>query len=703
MRKILSIFAAMLVAVAVNAAIVNITSETPDALRLALYNSTAGDTIVMAAGTYVESPDDYIAWKRDNVVMAAEGADVIIKPHVSFRVKGGSKAELIGVKIDASEITSINNWYENIFEAGDANDGNEWILNKCEIYGNIAKTTMRLASDKKVDAITIKDCYIHNNPQAILRLQSASLQSLTIQNSTFAEIANGGSFWCAPISVEAGTNLNVVVDHCTFYHVTSISSSYADVTVTAAGANVTVSNCIIAQPEAYAGSRAVNLENIGGVVKNSLVYNYTKSTNGIQGATSVDNCIYVDPLFVDAANADYTLGEGSPALTAATDGGAIGDPRWAPAAPEAGDPKAIYLKPTSVWSGDGAKFGVYAFQNGLPEYFSEVMTLAENETDIYTTTIPENYYNVVFMRLNDGADHVAWDQIWNQSVDLAIPEGMNMFTVTGWNGEDPNKGVGDWSLYEHVVPAKFYITGDENLVGADKAWSADAIKVTEDAYTFENLPAGNYKLKVVVNDAWKGFEALTVDQRTAELYPDQDGNVCFVLAEAGNVVVTYTEEVFKVEGAFVPATVALIGINGWDAETEAIALTPADDHLTASVTLNLTEWYYEFKVLLEGAWLGKEHGEEGKYTIHSGWTSVDALTYAGDNIILSMGDGDIVPGNYTFTWIYAEGKLTVTFPGGESAINNVEAAAQVVKMVENGQLVIIKNGVKYNAQGAMLK
>jgi hypothetical protein len=307
------------------------------------------------------------------------------------------------------------------------------------------------------------------------------------------------------------------------------------------------------------------------------------------------------------------------------------------------------------------------------------------------------------MRLNDGADHVAWDQIWNQSVDLAIPEGMNMFTVTGWNGEDPNKGVGDWSLYEHVVPAKFYITGDENLVGADKAWSADAIKVTEDAYTFENLPAGSYKLKVVVNDAWKGFEALTVDQRTAELYPDQDGNVCFVLAEAGNVVVTYTEEVFKVEGAFVPATVELIGINGWNAETEAIALTPADDHLTASVTLNLTEWYYEFKVLLEGAWLGKEHGEEGKYTIHSGWTSVDALTYAGDNIILSMGDGDIVPGNYTFTWIYAEGKLTVTFPGGESAINNVEAAAQVVKMVENGQLVIIKNGVKYNAQGAMLK
>jgi len=40
--------------------------------------------------------------------------------------------------------------------------------------------------------------------------------------------------------------------------------------------------------------------------------------------------------------------------------------------------------------------------------------------------------------------------------------------------------------------------------------------------------------------------------------------------------------------------------------------------------------------------------------------------------------------------------------GGNQAIENVEADVKSVKTFENGQLVIIKNGVKYNALGAQL-
>lgn len=238
------------------------------------------------------------------------------------------------------------------------------------------------------------------------------------------------------------------------------------------------------------------------------------------------------------------------------------------------------------------------------------------------------------------------------------------------------------------------------IAGSMTDW-APSIEVFEDSYTFENLAAGSYKFKVVVGD-WIGFDALTAETRAAELYKDQDGNVCFVLAEAGNVTVTYTEEVFKVEGAFVPALVQLIGINGWTAETDAINMTPAEDHLSASVTLNLTGWWYEFKVLLEGAWLGKEHGDEGKYTIHNGWNHVEGLTYAGDNIVLSMGDGDIVPGSYTFTYEYATGQLTVTFPT-PTALDEIMAAGKAVKIVRNGQILIIKGEKIFNAQGQLVK
>ena len=38
----------------------------------------------------------------------------------------------------------------------------------------------------------------------------------------------------------------------------------------------------------------------------------------------------------------------------------------------------------------------------------------------------------------------------------------------------------------------------------------------------------------------------------------------------------------------------------------------------------------------------------------------------------------------------------------ETAIDNVEAQSKTVKMIENGQVVIIKNGIRYNALGAKL-
>ena len=41
--------------------------------------------------------------------------------------------------------------------------------------------------------------------------------------------------------------------------------------------------------------------------------------------------------------------------------------------------------------------------------------------------------------------------------------------------------------------------------------------------------------------------------------------------------------------------------------------------------------------------------------------------------------------------------------GGETAVDNVNADVKTVKTIENGQLVIIKNGVKYNALGAEVR
>lgn len=331
MRKLFLLIPAMLLTLAVNAEVKYIDNSTADALRVALGDANSGDIIEMAAGTYVESPSNgYIAFDAKNIIVrAAEDAEVIIKPHVPFTIGGGARAELRGIKIDASELLSVKDWYENIIETADSTEGNKLILEDCEIYGNVAKTVARCASDKLLDSLIINNCYIHDNAQVVLRLESPALKGLTITNTTIANTTNGGSFWVAPISVGAGTDLTVLVNHCTFYHNTSISSSYADVTVTASGANVTISNSIFAQPSSYDASRAININ--GGTVQNCLTYNYTKSTNGIQGATSTTGCLVGNPYFVntEVGSYDFTPASFSIAHNAGTDTKTLGDYlRW---------------------------------------------------------------------------------------------------------------------------------------------------------------------------------------------------------------------------------------------------------------------------------------------------------------------------------------------------------------------------------------
>ena len=156
-------------------------------------------------------------------------------------------------------------------------------------------------------------------------------------------------------------------------------------------------------------------------------------------------------------------------------------------------------------------------------------------------------------------------------------------------------------------PAKFYVTGDAALVGEEIAWHADAIKVTEDSYTFENLAAGDYKLKVTVNGTWeegmvKGFSDLTTvaDGLTA----DDGGAICFTLAEAGNVVVTYTAEAFTLSGNFYVAPVDPQGLYliGNAPEMASWAIENALPMDGDSIVLNLAEGGYAFKIVPTKAW-----------------------------------------------------------------------------------------------------
>lgn len=91
------------------------------------------------------------------------------------------------------------------------------------------------------------------------------------------------------------------------------------------------------------------------------------------------------------------------------------------------------------------------------------------------------------------------------------------------------------------------------------------------------------------------------------------------------------------------------------------------------------------------------------------WATMDAEGYLNLPLFFCV-DGSVVVSydaagelvldvNATNTW---GNSLHLTLNGAAQAVENVEAGVKAVKTVKNGQLVIIKNGVEFNAQGAKL-
>lgn len=329
MRKIFSFFAAMLVAFVANAATINIDNTTPDALRTALANAADGDEIVMAAGTYVESNANFIAFDGKNIVVkAAEGAEVILQPQVSISVSGGGCAHFQNIKIDASHIHDADGaWYEHIIYSTDATANNRIILEGCELYGfPLNNSLIYCGASNKLASVTINNCYFHNLMKSILFVENTTEAiNVQVKNSTFANIStNTESYWAGIIDLRAAA-AQLLVDHCTFYNVIPMNTDYSCVSKITLANGVT-SNCIFMLPTAQDGIRAMR----GVAATNCITFNYLKdSGTGIHSSVTQTNCQQVDPAFVNAANGDFTLGEGSPALTM-NDGQPIGDPRWFP-------------------------------------------------------------------------------------------------------------------------------------------------------------------------------------------------------------------------------------------------------------------------------------------------------------------------------------------------------------------------------------
>ena len=244
-------------------------------------------------------------------------------------------------------------------------------------------------------------------------------------------------------------------------------------------------------------------------------------------------------------------------------------------------------------------------------------------------------------------------------------------------------------------PTHTYTVAGGSDVAFGTAWApsntANDMTLVEGLYTWEKteleLAAGVIEFKVCEDHAW------------TTAYPAQ--NYQLNIQEAGIYTITITfnadtKEVnavaTKTGSAVVIPTIAMHGnfLGSW-ADTENFAVAEGD--ATASLTLHIAAGNYEFGMRIGGS---------------GNWTSNGvAFTRENNAAEVVAGQGNLtlaadIAGDYIFTWTFETNTLTITFPIG-AGIDNTAVDAQIIKTIENGQLIIIKNGVKYDVHGTIIR
>ena len=209
-----------------------------------------------------------------------------------------------------------------------------------EFYGNAKDIIIGSTATSHADSCILNNCYFHNNSRSAVYFEKSSVSGVEtcdgviIKNSTFANNDLSGSSRSV-IDVfnygeTATANIEVTVDHCTFYNNTTVNYDYSCIRVRKS-TKVNITNSIFAYPSAIE-FYATNC--YGGTISNTLVYNLNKGHRSDNGAPALTNTTTVNPRFNDLANNNYTFdanwstGSISPAWKSATDGTSLGDPRW---------------------------------------------------------------------------------------------------------------------------------------------------------------------------------------------------------------------------------------------------------------------------------------------------------------------------------------------------------------------------------------
>ena len=314
----------------------------------------------------------------------------------------------------------------------------------------------------------------------------------------------------------------------------------------------------------------------------------------------------------------------------------------------------ILFRPSTDWKEANARFAAYFFGATAENWVN--MTDADDD-GIYEAINPKTNLSVKICRLDPDKAENKWDNVWNQSTNYEIPTGVE----NCWVVND-----GEWD-------------------GANGIWT---VLIGEGDNSTTLLAANGQTASTLVNRQFTTDNLYTISLPfTLEDVSSVFGNVAYEytsLAKNGEDVVLYFSKVNTIEAG------------------KPYLIEPTKDvpgFIVEDVTLTSTLQPITFSEGGTGVTMepvvsvGASATTAGKY-----WLAADRYLYNNENTLKSL--------RALFTISSAGGiapRVRVALDeNGETALDNITTGETTVKAIINGQLIIIRNGEKFNAMGVKL-
>lgn len=90
--------------------------------------------------------------------------------------------------------------------------------------------------------------------------------------------------------------------------------------------------------------------------------------------------------------------------------------------------RTVYLKPSNDWTNNSARFAVYVWNDAGNQWID----MSDDDGDgIYSAQVPNNYSNIIFVRMKGSSTTNSWNDKLGQTGDLTIPtDGKNQYNIS---------------------------------------------------------------------------------------------------------------------------------------------------------------------------------------------------------------------------------------------------------------------------------